>query len=75
VSGWAPADRALVDFADELCRTDDVTDPTWAALADRYDEAQLVELLVLGGYYRMVSGILNGARVPREDGVPGWPSR
>lgn len=70
---WSPEDRALVDMADELCATDDVSDATWSALAGRWNEAELVELLVVAGVYRLVSGFLNAARVQLDDGVPGWP--
>lgn len=70
---WPPDDAALIALADELCATTSVTDATWSALAARYDEAALLELLMLAGFYRMVSGVLNGARVALEPGEPGWP--
>ncbi|QGG96594.1 carboxymuconolactone decarboxylase family protein [Actinomarinicola tropica] len=71
---WAAGDRALIAMADELCADDCVGDATWATLAERYTEEQLVELLMLAGYYRMISGFLNSAGVQLDDGVPGWPS-
>lgn len=67
-------ERDLVDFADELSATDDVSDDMWQRLTRRWSEAELVELLVLAGFYRLVSGFLNGARVQLDDGVPGWPA-
>jgi 4-carboxymuconolactone decarboxylase len=60
-------ERRLVDFTDRLLDTGDVDDATWAALAGRYDEAQLVELLCLVGFYRMVADFLNVAGVELED--------
>lgn len=74
LSGWPAEDRALVDLADDLCRDDCVSDGTWEALAARWSEEQLVELLVLAGFYRLVSGFLNSAGVALEDGMPGWPA-
>ncbi len=71
---WSADDRALVDLADDLCRDDCVSDVTWSALATRWDERQLVELVVTAGFYRMVSGFLNSAGVQLDAGVPGWPS-
>lgn len=70
---WSRDDVALITLADELSDQDCVGDATWATLRDRWSIAQMVELLVLAGYYRLVSGFLNSARVPLEEGVPGFP--
>ena len=70
---WSDDDRTLIALADELADDDCVGDATWARLADRWDDAELVELLVLAGFYRMVSGFLNSAGVQLDDGVPGFP--
>jgi hypothetical protein len=43
------------------------------ALTTRWSEAELVELLVLAGFYRLVSGFLNSAGVQLDDGIPGFP--
>jgi alkylhydroperoxidase family enzyme len=71
--GWTSVERALIALADELCDVDCVSDSTWATLAERFDAEQMVELVVLAGYYRMISGFLNSAGVQLDDGVPGWP--
>jgi 4-carboxymuconolactone decarboxylase len=60
-------ERELVNFTDRLLDTGDVDDAAWTALAGRYDEAQLVELLCLVGFYRMVADFLNVAGVELED--------
>lgn len=70
---WSPQDRALIALADELHADDCVTDTTWATLASTWDDAQLVELLVVAGFYRLVSGFLNSTGVRLDDGVPGFP--
>jgi alkylhydroperoxidase family enzyme len=74
LDGWTDDDRALVTMADELCAGDTVTEPTWSALASRWSEAELMELLVVAGFYRMVSGFLNSVGVQLDPGTPGWPS-
>ena len=71
---WSDEDRALVDMADELCADDVVSGPTWERLAARWNDEQLLELLVLAGYYRLVSGLLNSTGVALEPDTPGWPS-
>ncbi len=70
---WSEDDRALIALADDLSRNDVVSDETWRALTGRWDEGEMVELLLLAGYYRMVSGFLNSAGVQLDEGVPGWP--
>jgi alkylhydroperoxidase family enzyme len=71
---WSPEDRALIALADDLHADDCVSDGTWLALTDRWSEAELVELLVVAGFYRLVSGFLNSAGVQLDDGVPGFPA-
>lgn len=71
---WSADDEALIAMADELCGDDCVSDATFAALRDRWNDAELVELVALAGFYRMVSGILNALGVEPEPGLPGWPS-
>ena len=71
--GWSPAERRLITMVDELSDDDCVTDETWAGLRADYDDGQLVEVLLLPGYYRMIAGFLNSAGVELEDDAPGWP--
>src|SRR4051794_22048873 len=73
VAGWSPDDAALVRLADEICAYDVVSDDTWQALAARWTDEQLLELLSLAGFYRLVSGLLTSAGVPIEPTTPGWP--
>jgi alkylhydroperoxidase family enzyme len=71
--GWAPFDATLIRAADELHVDACITDATWAALAERYNEQQLIELPFLVGHYHMVAFALNSVGVQREPGVPGLP--
>ncbi len=70
---WRAADALLIAMADELCADDCVSDKTWQDLAARWDEAQLAELVMLAGFYRMVSGFLNSTGVQLDPDTPGWP--
>ena len=71
---WSADDQALIAMADELCGDDCVSDATFAALRRRWADAELVELVMLAGCYRMVSGTLNSLGVQPEPGLPGWPA-
>lgn len=71
--GWSDDDATLLALADEICADDVVSDPTWQRLTARWNDAEMLELLMLAGFYRMVSGVLNSAGVALEPGTPGWP--
>ncbi|MDH3753421.1 MAG: carboxymuconolactone decarboxylase family protein [Acidimicrobiia bacterium] len=71
---WSGHDRALLALADELHDDDCITESTWAQLCERWNEAELIELVVVAGFYRLVSGFLNSTGVQLEDGVPGFPA-
>ena len=73
LDGWSDDDAALLLMSDELCRDDLVSDETWKRLSARWSDDDLLELLVLAGYYRLVSGMLNSAGVALEATTPGWP--
>jgi 4-carboxymuconolactone decarboxylase len=64
-----PSDRRralLVRLVDELHDTDRVSNRLWAELAGEWEQPQLLELLVLHGWYRLIAGVANGARLPLE---------
>lgn len=69
---WSPADAILLRTADELHELSRITDATWAVLAERYDELQLIEVPMVVGHYHMVAYALNTFGVPRDAGVPGF---
>jgi 4-carboxymuconolactone decarboxylase len=71
---WSADEEALIALADEICGDDCASDATFAALRRRWNDAELVELVALVGFYRMVSGFLNTMGIEPEDGLPGWPA-
>jgi acyl dehydratase/alkylhydroperoxidase family enzyme len=62
-------DRNLVLAVDELLHNDDLADDTWRLLTSRYDARQVLELLMMIGYYRMLAAVLRSVRVPVEPEV------
>ena len=71
---WNADDEALIALADEICGDDCAGHATFDALRRRWNDAELVELVALVGFYRMVSGFLNTMGVQPEEGLPGWPA-
>jgi len=68
------ADALLVRAADELHVDNVLSDATWAALADRYDTEQLIEIPMVVGQYHLVAFTLRSLGVEREPGYEGLPS-
>lgn len=72
--GLAPADEAVLRYAEELNRLRSVTDATYAAALACLGERGVVELTALIGYYTMVAMTLNCHEIPLPDGaVPAFP--
>jgi alkylhydroperoxidase family enzyme len=70
-AGWAPGDALLLRAVDELHDESCLGDATWAALADRYDERQLIEVPMLVGHYHLLAYTLNSLGIQIEPGVVG----
>lgn len=65
-AGWSAEDAALVRATDELLSNWNISDPTWAALAERLDERQLMDLVFTVGSYAMLAMALNSFGVRPE---------
>ena len=69
---WSVSEAAVLRAVDELCGDNCVTDATWSALTAARDDLELIELLLLVGFYRMNAGMLNSLGVQPEPGRPGF---
>ncbi|MCU7724345.1 carboxymuconolactone decarboxylase family protein [Actinoplanes sp. KI2] len=69
-----PFRALLLRAADELVTDHRLSDPTWAAMSERYPAAQLIEICLLVGQYSMLAGTLNSLGVQLEEGYqpPTW---
>jgi 4-carboxymuconolactone decarboxylase len=70
---WSTRDRALIQMSDELCADNCVTEGTWKLLTADWKEDELIELVMVAGTYRLVSGFLNTMGVELDADTPGWP--
>ena len=71
-AGWDPFEATLLRAVDELHEDAMISDPTWKALAERYDTKQLMDLVFTVGQYNLVSMALNTLGVQLDDGIPGF---
>lgn len=72
---WSEREELLLRAVDELHDHGTIGDGLWAALAAHYDARQLLELLVLCGWYHLISFVSNGARVELEPWAHPWPEK
>jgi len=73
VAGWDPFDATLLLAVDELYYDAFITDATWSALAKRYNQQQLMDVVLTVGQYNLLSMFLNSLGVQLDEGVPGFP--
>jgi alkylhydroperoxidase family enzyme len=72
---WSARDRLLVRLVDELHDSATVSEALWRELRARFGVAELLELLLVAGWYHAISYVANGARVEREEWAARFPAR
>jgi len=70
---WSDRDATLIAMSDDLCNDNCVSESTWKKLAADWKEDELIELVMVAGTYRLVSGFLNSMGVELDQDTPGWP--
>ena len=70
---WNARDALLVRLADELHHTSRVSDALWRELAVCWDVRQLLELLLIAGFYHAIAYVANGAQVQLEHWAARFP--
>ncbi|GAA1619401.1 carboxymuconolactone decarboxylase family protein [Kribbella sancticallisti] len=68
---WSPRERLLVRLADDLHDGRHVSDEFWAQLHSQWSDDQLLELIVVVGWYRVISQLLVSTGVELEP----WAAR
>jgi alkylhydroperoxidase family enzyme len=68
---WDADESAVLRLADELHTTSTVSDELWAQLEERFDERQILELIITAGWYHLIAFVCNGVRIEREE----WAAR
>ena len=66
-------DKAVLSATDETLTDGMIIASTWEKCAGFLDEAQLLELNVAIGAWRLVSQLARSAGIQLEDGVDSWP--
>jgi alkylhydroperoxidase family enzyme len=67
---WPNDEATLLRAVDELHDHADISDDTWVELTGIFTDQQILDLLMLAGWYHAISFTANAARVPLEHGAP-----
>jgi alkylhydroperoxidase family enzyme len=68
---WSnPRDRVLIDVADALHDGSRIDEGLWERLSGELSEAEILDLLMLCGWYHAISFAANGVELALEDGTP-----
>ena len=65
---WPAAEAAILRATDDLCTGDVITDPAWDELRAIADDQQIIELIFVVGFYRLMAGFLRSVGISVPDG-------
>ena len=70
---WSAAEQAIIAAVDALHHRSTLGDAEFAALSAHHDEAKIFEIILLCGFYRTVSYLANGLKLPLEETAARFP--
>lgn len=71
---WSPAEQAMIAAVDALHARATLSEQEYAALSAHYDDDQVLEIILLCGFYRTVSYLANALALPLEPTGARFPS-
>jgi alkylhydroperoxidase family enzyme len=71
---WLEAEQALISAVDALHDRATLSDAEFADLTAHYNEAQILEIMLLCGFYRTISYLANGLALPLEGKAARFPA-
>jgi len=72
---WSAAEQALIAAVDALHHRARLSDAEFAALSASYDQAQILEIILLAGFYHTVAYVVGGLDLPLEPNAARFPQR
>jgi 4-carboxymuconolactone decarboxylase len=70
---WSDSDAQLIAAADALHDGSAIPDELWAPLAVRFRNDQLLELVIVAGWYRLLSYVINTVQIEPESWAARFP--
>jgi alkylhydroperoxidase family enzyme len=70
---WDQEQSTVFELADQLHRTNAISDGLWAALTAQFGATQILELIVTAGWYHVIAYVCRGVRLEFEDWAEPFP--
>lgn len=71
---WSALDGALIDAVDELEASGTLDEASWRALREHLTDEQVIEVVVVHGWYRLIATMCNALDLGLEDWMRPWPA-
>jgi alkylhydroperoxidase family enzyme len=72
---WSPDESVLLQTCDELHAHSRLSEASWSGLRDAFAEDQILEVLVLAGFYRAIAYVVNVTGIALEEGAYRFPPK
>lgn len=70
---WTAEEKILIATVDALHERATLSELEFTSLAANFSPEEILEILMLAGFYRTVAYIANGLAIPNEPGAPQFP--
>jgi alkylhydroperoxidase family enzyme len=70
---WSEREHLLIKLVDELHETATLSDEVWEQLAAGWSIAQMLEVIIIVGWYHLISFVANAVRVEQEPWAARFP--
>ena len=71
---WSSRERMILQLVDQLHDTSSIDEALWQTLTTEFSDEQLLELIMLTGFYHMVSFVVNATNLPLEPYAARFPT-
>jgi len=71
---WSEQERLLLSTCEQLHANCDIDEATWRELQANFPDQAILEILMLAGYYRMISYVTNALKLPLEPFATRFPA-
>ncbi|MDI1267006.1 MAG: carboxymuconolactone decarboxylase family protein [bacterium] len=70
---WSEAEQVLISAVDALHERASLSDAEFKALSAHYDDAKIFDIILLCGFYRTVTYVVNALAIPLEEKAARFP--
>ncbi len=72
---WSERERVLIRVVDELHETATISDEVWEQLVAIWNTAQILEVIIIVGWYHLISFVANAAHIDHEPWAAHFPHK